>query len=553
MQAWIEESIRELSENPVLQGCLAALSTFVLEDPTLLMCAILVADQQMLYMTALIGLSLGIGFGDWGLYAIGRVLGPKTVAWGWVSQRRLDKAGSWFERNLVVALFVSRFIPGLRLPTNIAAGIAQASPIRYLPIALSASLIWVFIALTTISSMGEMVLPVLGGLKWPVVFGLIVWIVWMQRRTVRQLNDEDEMLIEESAVPVASSYYEFWHPVIFYVPVALYYGWLAIRYRSLTLPTAVNPSIYSGGMIRESKCDILDMVPDGAKQWVAPHVGFDVPKGVVDTGTLLEGAKAVLVEAGISLPIVAKPDEGQRGVGVRPIYAWAELTAYLDAYPKGSRICLQELCLYSEEVGLLYYRMPSEEKGRITSVTSKEFLAVTGDGESTLRGLIEAHARARLMTDVFFARHAGELDRVLEAGERFQLVFAGNHKQGCVFRDGGDMLTEAISEQIDSIAKSIPDFYFGRFDVRFEDLESFQRGESFTIIEINGAGAEATHIWDPEGTLSDAYGTLFEQFRVLFEIGAENRKAGHRPLGAIPFLNDVLQYHRVARHYPSAQ
>jgi hypothetical protein len=295
------------------------------------------------------------------------------------------------------------------------------------------------------------------------------------------------------------------------------------------------------------------MLPEGTKRWVAAHVGIDVPEGDVGVEALLEQAKGALAEAGIALPIVAKPDEGQRGVGVRPIYTEGGLKEYLGDYPRGSRICLQELCPYTEEVGLLYYRMPSEEVGRITSVTLKEFLAVTGDGEQTLRELIEADARARLMTEVFFARHAEELDRILDEGERYQLVFAGNHKQGCIFRDGGHILTEALSARIDAIAQTIPDFYFGRFDIRFDDLESFQRGESFTIIEINGAGAEATHIWDPEGRLLDAYGTLFEQFRILFEIGAENRRSGHRPLGPIQFLKDVLQYHQVARHYPSAQ
>ena len=551
METWFDVSIRQLSENVVLQGGLAAVSTFVLEDPVLLMCALLVADQQMLYWTALIGLSLGIGLGDWGLYAIGRVVGPKTVAWGWVSQRRLDRAGYWFERNLVVALFVSRFVPGLRLPTNIAAGIAQASPLRYLPIALLASLIWVFIALTAISTLGEMVLPILGGLKWPVVIVFIAWIFWMQRRAIRHL-DEDDIGLEGSEKP-ASSYFEFWHPVIFYVPVALYYGWLAVRYRSLTLPTAVNPSIYSGGMIRESKCDIMDMLPERVAQYVAPHARYDIPTEDVGSDLLLSGAKEALRDAGIELPIVAKPDEGQRGVGVRPIYSDEDLRVYLDSYPKGARICLQALCPYSQEVGLLYYRMPSEEHGRITSVTAKDFLSVTGDGVRTLRGLIEADARARLMKEMHFERHAEKLEWVLADGERYRLVFAGNHKQGCIFRDGKEMLTASISEKIDEIARAIPDFYFGRFDVRFRDVESFQRGEAFTIIEINGAGAEATHIWDPEGSLSDAYSTLFEQFRVLFEIGAENRENGPRPLGAIPFLSDVLKYHRVARHYPSAR
>ena len=71
-----------------------------------------------------------------------------------------------------------------------------------------------------------------------------------------------------------------------------------------------------------------------------------------------------------------------------------------------------------------------------------------------------------------------------------------------------------------AIADSIPEFYFGRFDLRFESIEKLQRGEGFKLVEINGAGGEATHIWDRKTTLRQAYATLFEQNRLLFEIGA---------------------------------
>ena len=128
VREWVSNAIDTLSVDPYLQGVIVACCTFILEDPTTLASALLVADGRMLYWTALIGLSMGIGIGDWGLYALGRFMGPKTLAWGLVSERRLERAGAWFERNLVVAIFVSRFVPGLRLPMNIGAGMIQASP-----------------------------------------------------------------------------------------------------------------------------------------------------------------------------------------------------------------------------------------------------------------------------------------------------------------------------------------------------------------------------------------------------------------------------------------
>ncbi|MFP6581337.1 MAG: VTT domain-containing protein [Candidatus Hydrogenedentota bacterium] len=549
MEAWFEDALIRLSETPWLQGALAAVSTFVLEDPTLLMCAVLVAEDHMFYMTALVGLSLGIGIGDWGLYAIGRAVGPKTVAWGWVSQRRLDNARGWFERNLVASVFISRFVPGLRLPANLAAGIAQASPMRYLPIALLASLVWVFIALSAIATLGGFVLPLLGQLKWPAVFALIAWIIFMQHRIMARMKEEEAAGDSEGAV---ASNFEFLHPIIFYFPVAVYYGWLSLKYRSLMLPTAANPSIYSGGMIRESKCDILDMLPESIRDWVAPHARLDVPMEGMDSSELLTAAKEALARAEIDYPIVAKPDEGQRGVGVRPIDNDAELSDYLQAYPKGASVCLQKRSPHESEVGLLYHRVPGQDKGMITSVTAKDFPGVLGDGMHTLNELILADPRASIKASMFEQRHFDRLVEVLPDGEYFPLVFAGNHKQGCIFRDGSALLADALVERIDAIAQEIPDFYFGRFDVRYQDEESLGRGENFHIIEINGAGAEATHIWDPNATITDAYATLFEQFRVLFEIGDKNRAEGHAPMRPIAFLKDVWQYHRVARHYPTA-
>jgi hypothetical protein len=53
-----------------------------------------------------------------------------------------------------------------------------------------------------------------------------------------------------------------------------------------------------------------------------------------------------------------------------------------------------------------------------------------------------------------------------------------------------------MTEAFEEIARDLPEFYFGRFDVRFPDIESLRRGEDVTVVEINGAGSEGTHIWD---------------------------------------------------------
>ncbi|MBX7258335.1 MAG: VTT domain-containing protein [Candidatus Hydrogenedentes bacterium] len=547
MADWLQSTLISLVDTPALQAAFAGFCTFILEDPTTVTCGILVAEGRMAFMTALVGLTVGIALGDLGLYAIGRAVGPNTVAWGWVTQDRLDRVRHWFDRNVILAVFLSRFIPGTRLPTYVGAGIFQASVWRFLGAAVTASLLWTFLLLTAVVKLGEAVLPQLGRFKWPVAIALIVAIILMQRRTSKRLLADNAP--SEAVEPVASLF-EFWPPFVFYIPVGFYYAWLALRYRSFTLPTAVNPSIYSGGLIGESKSQILSLVPKEQRKWVATHTPFMRPSADTPLETVLQQAERAMEEAGIAFPVVAKPDTGQRGAGVQRIPNAEELRRYLREFPANTPMVLQALVDLPHEAGVLYYRNPRESRGHIMSVTLKEFPFVIGDGVHTLQELILADPRAVLIKDVYLRRHTAQLDRVLAEGERFRLVFAGNHAQGAVFRDGRDCITPELEARIHEIASSIPEFYFGRFDIRFESLDAFVRGEGLNIVEINGAGAEATHIWDARATLSNAYKTLFRQFRILFEIGAENRRRGHRALGPVRLLRDCYRYRQASRAYP---
>src|SRR6202012_1297524 len=106
------------------------------------------------------------------------------------------------------------------------------------------------------------------------------------------------------------------------------------------------------------------------------------------------------------------------------------------------------------------------------------------------------------------------------------LVFVGNHCKGSIFYDGADLVTAELTEAIDRLAKSMPDFFFGRIDVRFASPTLLRRGQGFRVIEVNGVGSEATHIWDPRTKLLDAWRTQFLHYGSAFRIGAANRRRG---------------------------
>ncbi len=344
------------------------------------------------------------------------------------------------------------------------------------------------------------------------------------------------------------SRFEFWPAHRFYAPIWLWIGWLALRYGGLRLPLLANPGLPAGGLVGESKSFVLGNMGAEARRWTAPHCT------VVRSGNRANGdvqmALSNMAAAGLQLPIVAKPDLGCRGAGVRPVRNQAELHEYLSAFPAGQTVVLQKLVDVEGEAGVFYVRHPGQKTGRIFSLTLKHFPYVTGDGLSTLRMLIHADPRAGKLAHLYLPRHRNRLDTVVLRGETVRLAFAGSHSRGAIFRDGGKYITPELTARFDAIASDIPEFWFGRFDVRFADFEAFCGGRDFRIVEVNGAGSEATHIWDSRTRLRDAYRTLFQQFEHLWIIGAANRKRGFKPESWTSFFKRWQAERNLVAQYP---
>lgn len=536
-------------DNPFLQAVVAACGTFILEDATSIACGVLVAEGKMDLAVAYLGVAAGIVIGDLGLYAIGRICGKRLVKWGWLSVGKMDRAHWWFERNVVTAVVLSRIVPGARTPTYLAAGVFAANIWKFLATAIVASLAWTALLMWIVVSLGDTVLPRLGAFKWPLAVLGIVAFVCVQTWLIRRGNSELDKSGTGKQEPVVS-FFEFWPPWLFYIPVGIRYAYLALKHRGLMLPMNVNPSIHSSGVARESKSQILSLVSPAHRDTVAPWIAVARRAGAVDDA-LLDRIDELLRRGGVSWPLVAKPDVGQRGAGVRPVRTRAELRWYLERFPAGETLILQELVPWEGEAGVMYFRLPGSSRAFVPSITLKKFPHVVGDGKSTLRELILADPRAKRISNIYLTRHRARLGWIVPAGKKFKLVFSGNHCQGTIFRNGTRHATPAMIAAFDRIARSMPEFHFGRFDVRFRDLESLKRGEGFRIVEINGAAGEATHIWDARMTLCGAWRALFRQLDVLFEIGARNRRRGFAPIALRAFISDVLAMRRTISRYPS--
>jgi len=141
---------------------------------------------------------------------------------------------------------------------------------------------------------------------------------------------------------------------------------------------------------------------------------------------------------------------------------------------------------------------------------------------------------------------------VLAAGERLKLVEAGNHCQGCIFRDGMHLWSAALEARIDQISRQVPGFFIGRYDVRYAEDGDILAGENFKILELNGAASEATSIYDSRNSIFQAYATLFKQWDLVFAIGAANRKLGHQPATVSLLRDEWKKYQQLSACYPMA-
>lgn len=348
--------------------------------------------------------------------------------------------------------------------------------------------------------------------------------------------------------PPVVSFFEFWPGWLFYTPVVAHWIALGLRYGDLSLPTAANPHIEVGGLCGELKREILDQVAGAERDVLARYTG--IVTHATDPSADVAAAEQAMADAVLRYPVVAKPDIGCNGTGVRLVHDREALVRYLSTYPRGTGVLLQEFIPEEGEAGLFYIRHPDEPHGRLTSLTLKYPPFVTGDGRLTLRQLILADPRAGRLAQLYLPRLAHRQDEVPRQGERVRLVFVGNHCKGSMFRNGTALATEALTDRIERLARALPDFHFGRIDVRFGSLQALARGEGFRIIEINGVGSEATHVWDPETRLLDAWRAQFFHYGAAFRIAAANRARGHRAAGVRAVWRHWRQQTRLMAAYP---
>jgi hypothetical protein len=191
---------------------------------------------------------------------------------------------------------------------------------------------------------------------------------------------------------------------------------------------------------------------------------------------------------------------------------------------------VQKLVDLPIELAVFYYRYPNQERGKVSSITMKGMLSITGDGISTVQELILLNDRAKLHWDSLSEKFHHQLNSILPQGDTIELVSIGNHCLGTTFLNANYLINEKLESFFDSISKQIDGFYFGRFDLRTASISALYEGE-IQIMELNGCGAEPAHIYHPGASLFAAWKTLFKHWKTMFLISVQNHQRG------VPYLS----------------
>lgn len=311
-------------------------------------------------------------------------------------------------------------------------------------------------------------------------------------------------------------HWEYWPTWIIYFPVFLYYLFLSLKARNFFFFTMANPNMEMGGLYNCSKFKQLKHIPREFKPTTI-ILNRELPFQLIISR---------LSDFNLAYPLIAKPDRGERGKGVSIIKNMDELNYYHQETKED--FLIQELIDAPFEAGVFYYRIPSQANGVIPSLVVKSFLTVTGDGYSSVKDLISQLPRAKLVAKQLLQKKEIDPDEILPSGTMKLLEPIGNHNRGTTFLNGNHLRNQDLLYFFDALTCQIPNFHYGRFDLRAPSEEDFKKGYGIKILEVNGVNAEPAHIYDPSAKFWTGVRTLLHHWKIIFTISMANKKAGFK-------------------------
>jgi hypothetical protein len=324
-------------------------------------------------------------------------------------------------------------------------------------------------------------------------------------------------------------HYEFWPFWVFYIPAYFYYFFLAIKSRKWVYFSVLNPCMNFGGAFLSSKNKALQNIP---KEWVPKTL-------LVNPEEDFSRIKKGLQKEKIKFPLIVKPDMGERGKGVEIIPELSDLENHIAGLPKEPYL-IQEYIEYPLELGILFY-WDLEGKPQISSIGSKSFCHVIGNGKDPFKALVKKNPRLATRIPLLEKRFKKEWETILPKDKHLLIEPIGNHNRGTTFLDGRNYYSNELLDWTANCARQIPGFDYGRFDLKIKDKNAFKRKKNIKIMEVNGVNSEPIHIYDPNYSIWNAYRDIFFQMKIIFDLSQKRLKKEYPTQSLFAFLKGTQQ------------
>ncbi|MDA0767448.1 MAG: VTT domain-containing protein [Verrucomicrobia bacterium] len=519
-----------------------ALATFTSEDLACICGGLLAAQGWLSIVEAISACAVGIWCGDMGLYWIGYMAANTRKHWKWMDRvanpKRIAKGRRLFEEHGMKWVFVSRFVPGMRLPSFVAAGAVGWSFKKFVIALALGAWMWTPVICGLAYVFGRAVLEWVESYQrwaWPIIIGLVLLVWVMIKVVVPSFTWRGRRLLRSRWTRLRR--WEFWPVWAVYPPVLVVLLWQALRHRAVAMFTACNPGMPHSGFAMESKGGILDSIHSSAPERIRCAAYERLAGG--DEDKRLAAVEEFAGEHG--WPLVLKPDVGERGQGVAVVRDGEMAEAWLKAYRETSIV--QEY-VGGVEYGVQWMRELEGEGGRITSIAGKHPQRVVGDGVKTLEELILADDRALLMADYYLAKYEDQREEVPAEGEERVLVELGTHARGAVFTDERELVTEEMEGVFARLGAELVGLGCGRYDVKVPSVEEFRAGRGMVILELNGVSGEPAHIYQPGYAWWSGMRDLCGHWERACDLGARNVREGLAEPTSLGELWALVREHR---------
>jgi membrane protein DedA with SNARE-associated domain len=163
--------------HPALQVFVIIFATFILEDAATVLAGMQAADGSLSVPVALGSLYVGIVLGDLGLYGLGRLAALIPFVRRLLPPQRTETVQAWLQGRVFRVVLISRFLPGVRLPTYTTCGYLGANLRQFTLATMVATLFWTSGLFALSMRAGSFLMAHYGAWRWAGAVGLVVALV----------------------------------------------------------------------------------------------------------------------------------------------------------------------------------------------------------------------------------------------------------------------------------------------------------------------------------------------------------------------------------------